>query len=156
EEVAAIVEEIDPNGVTPRVAALWARHKRHDYLQQVTRSARHNAAWDTMFQVELAHIPFPDNPPIVYPDAPIWEELTKRRKDRYKSADLKSEGEAERRIYSALRQPLRSPLEFVETPLSQITTILAEDYEIPIQFDTTALDAVAASPETEVSINIAN
>ncbi|HEX6962482.1 MAG TPA: VWA domain-containing protein, partial [Lacipirellula sp.] len=119
EEVATIVEEVDPNGVTPRVAALWARHKRHDYLQQVARSARHNAAWDTMYQIELSHIPFPDNPPIIYPDAAVWEELTKRRKDRY-SVDLKSEGEAERRIYGALRQPLREPWDFVEQPLRDV------------------------------------
>ncbi|QDT72177.1 VWA domain-containing protein [Lacipirellula limnantheis] len=155
EEVAAIVEEIDPNGVTPRVAALWARHKRHDYLQQVTRSARHNAAWDAMFQIELSHIPFPDNPPIVYPDAPVWEELTKRRKDRY-NVDLKSEGEAERRIYGALRQPLRAPLEFVATPLNQVTQVLSEDYSIPIVIDTAALDAVASSPEVEINFSIGN
>ncbi|BBO31781.1 VWA domain-containing protein [Lacipirellula parvula] len=155
EEVAAIVNEVDPNGVTPRVAVLWARQQRHVYLQQVTRSARHAAAWDTMFQTELSHIPFPDNPPIVYPDAPIWEELSKRRKDRY-SVDLKSEGEAERRIYSALRQPLRAPISEVEAPLNQILQVLGEDYDIPIIFDNAALDAVAASPETEVSIEIAN
>ncbi|MBA4107711.1 MAG: hypothetical protein C0485_18415, partial [Pirellula sp.] len=156
EEVAAIVEEIDPNGVTPRVAALWARHKRHDYLQQVARSARHNAAWDTMYQIELSHIPFPDNPPIVYPDAPVWEELSKRRKDRYSSADLKSEGEAERRIYSALRQPLRAPLDFVAQPLSDVVSVLAEDFSIPIVIDTTALDAVASSPDVEVNFQISN
>ncbi|WP_428308657.1 VWA domain-containing protein [Lacipirellula sp.] len=155
EEVAAIVAEVDPNGVTPRVATLWARQQRHLYLQQVTRAARHAAAWDTMFQTELSHIPFPDNPPIVYPDAPVWEELSKRRKDRY-SVDLKSEGEAERRIYSALRQPLRAPISEVEAPLNQILQVLGEDYDIPIIFDTAALDAVAASPETEVSIEIAN
>ena len=155
EEVAAIVEEIDPNGVTPRVAALWARHKRHDYLQQVARSARHNAAWDTMYQIELSHIPFPDNPPIVYPDAPVWEELSKRRKDKY-MVDLKSEGEAERRIYSALRQPLRAPISEIEAPLNQILNLISEDYNIPIQFDTTALDAVAVSPEVEVTIDIGN
>nr|MBA3480357.1 VWA domain-containing protein [Pirellulales bacterium] len=155
EEVAAVVEELDPNGVTPRVAALWARHKRHDYLQQVARSARHNAAWDTMYQIELSHIPFPDNPPIVYPDASVWEELTKRRKGVYE-VDLASEGEAERRIYSALRQPLREPMDFVEQPLRDVVTILSETYDIPIQFDTAALDAVAASPDVEVSIQISN
>ena len=66
------------------MATLWARHMRHKYLQEVARSARHAAAWDTMYQIELSHIPFPDNPPIVYPDAPVWEELSKRRKDRYR------------------------------------------------------------------------
>jgi hypothetical protein len=156
EEIAEIVEEIDPSGVTPIMATLQARHVRHKYLVEVTRAARHAAAWDTMFQTELAHIPFPDNPPIVYPDAPIWEELSKRRKDRWGSVDVKSPGEAESRIYSALREPLRSPLDFVETPLSTVMTAISEEYDIPIQFDTTALEAVAQSPETEVSITIGN
>jgi hypothetical protein len=155
EEVATIVEEVDPNGVTPRVAALWSRHKRHDYLQQVARSARHNAAWDTMYQIELSHIPFPDNPPIIYPDAGVWEELTKRRKNSY-AVDLAAEGEAERRIYGALREPLREPLDFVEQPLRDVVTIISDTYDIPIQFDNAALDAVAASPDVEVSIQISN
>ena len=76
-------------------------------------------AWDTMYQIELSHIPFPDNPPIIYPDAPVWEELSKRRKARYASVDLKSQGEAESRIYGALREPLRSPLEYIEHAAQQ-------------------------------------
>ena len=80
EEVAQIAEEVDPNGVTPRVATLYSRQKRHHYLQQVARTARHKATFDTLYQHELSAIPFPDVPPIVYPDAEIWEELTNRRK----------------------------------------------------------------------------
>ncbi len=156
EQVAEIVEEVDPDGVTPVMATLMARHTRHDYLQQVARSARHAAAWDTLFQIELSHIPFPDNPPIVYPDAPVWEELSKRRKARYASVDLKSQGKAESDIYAALRGPLLSPLEFVETPLQQIMEAISDEYGIPIQFDTTALEAVAMSPETEVSVSVSN
>jgi hypothetical protein len=64
--------------------------------------------------------------------------------------------DSERRIEAALDMPLRAPLEFVETPLNQITQVLAEDYKIPIQFDSSALDAVASSPEVEVTFNIAN
>lgn len=73
-----------------------------------------------------------------------------------KASNVASPGDAMRRIEAVLNQPLGSPLEFVETPLSQVAMIISEDYDIPIQFDTAALDAVATSPETEVSINIAN
>jgi hypothetical protein len=65
-------------------------------------------------------------------------------------------GHARRRIEGVLSQPLKSPLEFVETPLSQVAMMLSEQYDIPIQFDTAALDAVAASPDVEVTVNIAN
>ncbi len=154
EEVAAIVAEIDPIGVTPVAATLWARHTRHKYLVDVTRSARWAAAWDTMFQIELSHIPFPDNPPIVYPDAPVWEELSKRRKARYASVDLKTQGEAESRIFEALRKPLISPLQFPQTPLNTIMGLISDEYDIPIVFDTAALDAVAVSPDQEIDVDI--
>jgi hypothetical protein len=72
------------------------------------------------------------------------------------NAKLHVPSESERRIEAALDMPLRAPLEFIETPLNQITQVIAEDYEIPIVFDTNALDAVASSPEIEATISIAN
>lgn len=63
---------------------------------------------------------------------------------------------AERRIEAALDSPLRAPLEFIETPLNQVMQVLSEDYKIPLVIDTAALDAVASSPEVEVSITIGN
>jgi hypothetical protein len=63
---------------------------------------------------------------------------------------------AAERIELALDQKLKASLSEVEAPLNQILTVISEDYEIPIIFDTAALDAVAASPEVEVSIEIAN
>jgi hypothetical protein len=67
-----------------------------------------------------------------------------------------SPGDARQRIERVLNQPLKQPLEFIEQPLRDVATILAETYDIPIQFDTKALDAVAASPDVEVSVQIAN
>ena len=55
------------------MAELSTRLKRHHYLQEITRERRHRALWETWYQVELAAIPFPDEPPIVYPDAEVWE-----------------------------------------------------------------------------------
>jgi hypothetical protein len=65
-------------------------------------------------------------------------------------------GEARQRIEAALDQPLREPMDFIEQPLSDVMTILAQTYDLPVQFDTAALDAIAASPDVEVSININN
>ena len=64
--------------------------------------------------------------------------------------------DAEQRIERALDQPLREPLDFVEQPLRDVANILSETYNIPIQFDTAALDAVAASPDVEVNSQINN
>ena len=91
------MEEIDPDGVTPRVASLYATFKRHHYLQAVTRAARWQGFFDTMYQNELSSIPFPDDPPIIYPDAEEWEALTARRK-KYASVDLSARSKAEEQI----------------------------------------------------------
>jgi len=155
QEVAQIVEEIDPSGVMPRVATLVARQQRHHHLQQVARSARWQGFFDTMYQIELSMIPFSATPPIVYPDAEVWQDLTNRRK-KYASVDLSASGKAEERIQTALRGPLKLPLDFIDTPLLDVMTQLSEDYEIPIQFDRSALDEVAISPDTEVTITISN
>jgi len=67
-----------------------------------------------------------------------------------------STGDARQRIERVLNQPLKETLDFTEQPLRDVATILAQTYDIPIQFDTKALDAVAASPDVEVSVKIAN
>ncbi len=150
-EVAQIVEEIDANGVVPRAATLFARQKRSHYLQQVVRSARTQAFFDAMYQVELSLIPFPDNPPIVYPDAEHWATLSAGR-IKWASVDLSGRSKSEERIHTILREPLKAPMEFPEIPLSDVMAQIADEYEIPIQFDNAALDEIAISADAEVTL----
>ncbi len=63
-------------------------------------------------------------------------------------------GQAERRIERALDSPLKSPLQFPETPLNTIMGLISDEYDIPILFDTAALDAVAVSPDQEIDVDI--
>jgi len=58
------------------------------------------------------------------------------------------------RINAILDQPLKTPLEAVETPLIEMLNQFQSDYDFPIVFDNAALDEVAVSPETEVTINL--
>ncbi len=67
-----------------------------------------------------------------------------------------SPSSAEDQIEEALNQRLRSPWDFPETPLNTIMRVISEEYQIPIVFDTKAIEAVGLSPETEVNISIAN
>ncbi len=46
-------------------------------------AARQKAFVDAMYQAEQFRLPFPDDPPIVYPDPNVWRELTARRKEIY-------------------------------------------------------------------------
>lgn len=70
--------------------------------------------------------------------------------------EQRSPRSAEERIELQLKQPLETPLEFVETPLNGVMEAISDEYDIPIQFDIAALDAVAQTPETEVSMNVRN
>lgn len=64
--------------------------------------------------------------------------------------------EAADRIEATLGQPLKAPLDFIETPLNQIMAILRDEYDLQIQLDTAAMDALGVSPEAEVSVNLRN
>ncbi len=44
------------------------------------RRLREDRLLETMYLVELAHVPFPDEPPIQWPNAQVWRALTERRK----------------------------------------------------------------------------
>ena len=65
----------------------------------------------------------------------------------------KNSENSEERIKSTLDQLLKTPLDFTEQPLNEIIETLQEEYDIPIVFDNAALDEVAISPETELTIN---
>ncbi|HEX4413867.1 MAG TPA: hypothetical protein VH107_09595 [Lacipirellulaceae bacterium] len=156
-DVAGTLDEVDPTGVTPVVATISSELRRNDYLMQLTRAARWTNTFDTLYQVEKSSVPFPDDPPIVYPAAPVWEELSNRRKDRYGSMDLKATGEAEQKIEKALRSPLHTNgLDFVETPLKEVVEQMATDYGIPVQLDKTALDEVGVNEDQPVNVNLHN
>ena len=63
---------------------------------------------------------------------------------------------AQLRIESVLNKPLKSPLEFVAIPMSQLAQKIAEDYDIPLIFDLRALKAAGLTPDEEVTISIGN
>src|SRR5207249_1612361 len=58
-----------------------------NFNNQITWRAREKAVLKTLYQVELALVPFPDEPPIVYMPADKWEDLAIRRQ-KYKAVDL--------------------------------------------------------------------
>jgi hypothetical protein len=69
---------------------------------------------------------------------------------------LRSEPLSTDYIEAALDAPLKSPLEFENQPLSEVIDYLKSEYSLPIFFDTGALDEVAISPESPVTISVKN
>ena len=81
---------------------------------------RHDRFLEVLYQVELSHVPFPDEPPILYPPADVWRALTLTRKPRYESSDLRSEAPVEKWLRQMLDKPVRN-LDFPgDVPLSEI------------------------------------
>jgi hypothetical protein len=119
EESAAVEAEKElPGNPVPVLATLEARMVGYYANFMEARIARQKGVVDTLYQVEKSQIPFPDEPPIVYPDAEVWQQLTVKRKEKYSSMDLKEKGTAEKRIDDALNST--TSLEFNEAPLQDV------------------------------------
>lgn len=65
-------------------------------------------------------------------------------------------GRGTKDIEAALDSKLKSPLEYQEQPLNEVIAVLQEEYNIPILFDNAALEEVAISPDTQVTVNLRN
>ena len=76
------------------------------------RALRADRFLETLRQVELSHVPFPDEPPVRWPPAEVWQALTERRK-KWASVSLERHSKAEVRISRALDS--LTEIEFVDT-----------------------------------------
>ena len=115
-------------------------------------SPRQKGFVDCLYQTEKSHVPVPDDPPIVYPDAEVWKELTARRKEKYSATELSRRSPAEKKIEEALKQPTQ--IEFVETPLKDVVDYLKDLHHIEIQLDSAALKEAGVDESTPVTKNL--
>jgi hypothetical protein len=104
---------------------------------------------ETLYQVELSHVPFPDEPPVVYPAPEVWKALTERRA-QYASVSLETTSPAERKIRAALDQETR--LEFPGVPLREALNFLADIHDINIVIDEVTLTDAGVSLDDNVDI----
>jgi ferric-dicitrate binding protein FerR (iron transport regulator) len=110
------------------------------------RVARQRGVVDTLYQIERSHVPFLDEPLIVYPDPEFWERISTHRIREYSSMTLARQGDARRKIEEALNSPTQ--LEFVETPLQDVIEYLKDYHRIEIQIHRKALHDVGLDPST--------
>lgn len=90
---------------------------------------RHDRFLETLYQVELSHVPFPDEPPILYPPADVWRALSIARKEKYKSVSLRSQKEIERWLEKMLDEPLPRRLDYPgDESLGTILGEIADSY----------------------------
>lgn len=148
DEVAEEVRSLQDDPTTR--AAVWnARFVGNIARMRSVFERRAKNFVDMLAMVEESHIPFPDEPPIVYPDPAFWEDITLKRK-KYASVDLAKSGSSEERIYEALAAPARN-FEFFEAPLTEAISRIKEDHEIPIVLDEKALADAAIGTDTLIT-----
>ncbi|NMC19002.1 MAG: hypothetical protein GYA33_01170, partial [Thermogutta sp.] len=150
-EVDAAMEAVKlaPDNPVMNLAQRMASQQGNFEKAMVLREDRKRGVLDTLYSVERAHVPIPDEPPILYPDAEVWQELTVRRKERYSSMEMAGDNPAERKIASELKKT--TELDFIDTPLSEVVDYLKDRHGIEIQLDNKALTAVGIDSSTPVS-----
>ena len=131
-----------------RTAQIVARILHHDAQNVRFRRDMQRNYMDALHLVDIAAIPFVDEPPIVYPDADRWREITKLR-EKYKSVDLANPGSADKKIYDALAETVDN-LEFQETPLRDVIAQLKDKFDIPILPDKKAFEDAGLDLDTTI------
>jgi hypothetical protein len=115
------------------------------------RNLRADRLLEALYLVELAHVPFPDEPPIEWPNAQVWRALTERRK-KWAQSDLRIESPIERRISESLDQVVDFQID--PQPLKEAIEFIASRYQIPILLDTKTLEDASIDTSTEVKMQV--
>lgn len=138
-----------PARVIGRMAPIEARIHDHVAENWRTRRDHERGFMDAMHLVDVAAIPFPDEPPIYYPSAERWRQMTAKR-EKYKSVDLQDRSPNEEKIYDILEKPIE-PIEFTETPLRDVIAQLQDSQGVPILPDTRALEDLGVDLDTPIT-----
>ena len=143
-QIAALAPDA-PAAVSGR---LVAQQRAAHALNTALRSARSKGVVDTLAAVETSNVPSPDDQPIVYPQAEVWEKLSRRRAE-YRLTDARDASPAETRIRREL--DAKTKMEFVETPLDVAVRYLKDLHGIEIQLDTKALEEAGVFIDSPVT-----
>jgi hypothetical protein len=149
--VARAVREKNYGDALPELGVFMAETSTNWYELLELREVRKHRLLLTLIQIDKSHIPFPDEPPVEYPDATWWEEMTKRRK-KWSRVDLTVPSKAEDLINEKLKDPVT--MEFVETPLSDVIDFLKDYTGVNIVLDKPALEEEGINSDTPVSIHV--
>ena len=140
EDIARAAVNIRP-GNAPATAAVFTAEAAGQLNKAFRlRSLRNDRFLETLYQVELSHVPFPDEPPVRFPAAEVWQQLSDRRIQRYSAVSLQADSPAEDQIRSALLAPTSlldiRPGDTLKTALDALAGI----HKITILPDTAALE----------------
>ncbi len=151
EAVARVAVEMRPLDGTTAAALFGA-----EAAQQLRRSFRLRARRNDMFlealhQVELSHIPFPDEPPILFPPAPVWAALTERRR-KWKTVDLRKESPNEARISEALHE--QTEVSFVDATLRDAMDYIEDLHRFDIIINEQEITEEGLNPDVTINLEL--
>lgn len=121
---------------------------------QELRRLREERFLITMMSVERSHVPYPDEPPVHFPPATVWRELTALRKERYDSTGLGSYTTPQMK---ALTNKLNAPttIDAMEVPLREVLGLLQDIHGITFIVDEEAFRAeMAAGNITDTPVRV--
>ena len=75
DELAAEAAKLAPNSSVPVAAGKMAQFSGYYHDNVAMSAAAEKGFADTLFQVDMSHIPFPDDQPIVYPAPDWWQQI---------------------------------------------------------------------------------
>lgn len=133
-------QPVEPTMIAAYDIGLAAHHLRE--LREL-RLLREERFLLTLLQVERSHVPFPDEPPIQFPPASYWREITRLRKEKYESSNL---GPDTPKRTLELRDKLNKPVTLDKgidpnTPLKDALEFLSDKEDLTIIIDTEAFKA---------------
>jgi tetratricopeptide (TPR) repeat protein len=100
----------------------------------------------TMLQVDKSSVPYPDEPPVHFPPATVWRQLTEARKS-YTSSGLGADQMTAKtiEIRNKLNKPITNERE-IRAALSTVLEFIADKGEVPIIMDLEAFKAQPGAP----------
>jgi hypothetical protein len=152
EAVARIAVDLRPDSGTSYAAVFVSEAAGQLRKAFRLRALRADKFLEVLYQVELSHVPFPDEPPVLWPPAEVWKALTERRR-KWASVDLHKNSLAEQRIQTALADT--TEIAFVDTPLSEVMSFLSDLHNITIILDETALMEEGVATDQPISRELA-
>jgi uncharacterized membrane protein YgcG len=148
EAAAEAAQQMKPNSGVSSAARFNTEANFQLNMTFRLRNLRAEKFLKTLEQVELSHVPFPDEPPVLFPAPEVWKALSERRK-QYASVDLHKSSKAEERIAAELDK--QTEVAFTDTPLTDVVTFLSDYHNIPIIIDNEALTEEGIAADTPVS-----
>jgi hypothetical protein len=126
------------------VAAYKVATTAHYVREWVEMRRQREEKWmETLMLVERSAIPFPDEPPIQYPPAAFWREITALRKDKYISTGFAEDDPVTVRKIRDMKNKLSRPVTLDQglppnTTLKDALEFFTDRYDLTILVDTEA------------------